>query len=136
MHRRVTTAALGATLAAVLAVSACSSKSTDSDSSSSGSASAGSGLTISALAQIDTAGKEQPKASDAEALDPSSPSGQKCDPATIAMAGALTGADAALEAGCDADGSVGSQAYGDIYWLYRVDGRWHAVTLPGVFDAG
>lgn len=96
MHRRVTTAALGATLAAVLAVSACSSKSTDSDSSSSGSASAGSGLTISALAQIDTAGKEQPKASDAEALDPSSPSGQKCDPATIAMAGALTGADAAL----------------------------------------
>ena len=49
---------------------------------------------------------------------------------------AFAGADAALEAGCDADGSVGSQAYGDIYWLYRVDGRWHAVTLPGVFDAG
>lgn len=96
MHRRVTTAALGVTLAAVLAVSACSSKSTDSDSSSSGSASAGSGLTISPLAQINTEGKEQPKASEADALNPASPADKKCDPATIAMAGALTGADAAL----------------------------------------
>ena len=47
----------------------------------------------------------------------------------------FAGRDAALEAGCSEEGSVGSEAYGDIYWLYRVNGQWHAVTLPGVFDA-
>lgn len=46
----------------------------------------------------------------------------------------FAGETAATEAGCSAEGSVGSEAYGDIYWLYRVDGQWHAVTLPGVFD--
>ena len=47
----------------------------------------------------------------------------------------FAGRDAALEAGCSEEGSVGSEAYGDIYWLYRVNGQWRAVTLPGVFDA-
>ncbi|MEN0653457.1 MULTISPECIES: hypothetical protein [Hyphobacterium] len=47
----------------------------------------------------------------------------------------FAGEVAASEAGCSAEGSVGSEAYGDIYWLYRVGGQWHAVTLPGVFDA-
>ncbi|MCH5641423.1 MULTISPECIES: branched-chain amino acid ABC transporter substrate-binding protein [unclassified Gordonia (in: high G+C Gram-positive bacteria)] len=94
MHRRVTTVALATTLAAVLAVSACSSKSTDSGSESSGSA--GSGLTISPVAQINTAGEEQPAVQEANALNPAEPGGQTCAPATIAMAGALTGADAAL----------------------------------------
>lgn len=94
MHRRVTTTALAMTLAAVLAVSACSSKSTDSGSESSGAA--GSGLTISPVAQIDTQGQEAPSVQEANALDPAQPGGQTCAPATIAMAGALTGADAAL----------------------------------------
>ncbi|MGW5521507.1 ABC transporter substrate-binding protein [Gordonia sp. NPDC003950] len=94
MHRRVTTVALATTLAAVLAVSACSSKSTDSGSESSGAA--GSGLTISPVAQINTQGQEQPSVEEANALNPAEPGGQTCEPATIAMAGALTGADAAL----------------------------------------
>ena len=88
MHRRVTTVALATTLAAVLAVSACSSKSTDSGSESSGSA--GSGLAISPVAQINTAGEEQPAVQEANALNPAEPGGQTCAPATIAMAGALT----------------------------------------------
>lgn len=46
----------------------------------------------------------------------------------------FAGETAATEAGCNAEGSVGSEAYGDIYWLYRVSGQWHAVTLPGVFN--
>ncbi|MGV9827512.1 branched-chain amino acid ABC transporter substrate-binding protein [Gordonia sp. NPDC003429] len=96
MHRRVTTAALAATLAAVLAVSACSSKSSDSGSETSGSAGSGSGLTISPLAQINTQGKESPKVSEADALNPGQATNATCEPTNIAMAGALTGADAAL----------------------------------------
>lgn len=46
----------------------------------------------------------------------------------------FAGAEAATEAGCNDEGSVGSEAYGDIYWLYRLNGQWHAVTLPGVFN--
>ncbi|GAB26478.1 putative branched-chain amino acid ABC transporter substrate binding protein [Gordonia polyisoprenivorans NBRC 16320 = JCM 10675] len=91
------TAAIAVTLTGILAVSACSSKSTDSGSGASGGSSASnSGLTISALNQINTEGKEVPPAAESAALNPAQPGGAKCDPSTIAMAGALTGANAAL----------------------------------------
>lgn len=97
MRRRMATAAIAVTLTGILAVSACSSKSTDSGSGASGGSSASnSGLTISALNQINTEGKEVPPAAESAALNPAQPGGAKCDPSTIAMAGALTGANAAL----------------------------------------
>ncbi|MED5801683.1 branched-chain amino acid ABC transporter substrate-binding protein [Gordonia sp. Z-3] len=97
MHRRVTTGALAVALAGVLAVSACSDKSSDSGSGgASGSAAASSGLTIAPLAQIDTQGNEVPVASEADALTPAGDGNADCPETTIAMAGALTGADAAL----------------------------------------
>ena len=46
----------------------------------------------------------------------------------------FAGAGAATEAGCSDEGSVGSEAYGDVYWLYRVAGQWHAITLAGAFN--
>lgn len=96
MRRRMATAAIAVTLTGILAVSACSSKSTDSGSGASGSSASNSGLTISALNQINTEGKEVPPAAESSALNPAQPGGAKCDPSTIAMAGALTGANAAL----------------------------------------
>ncbi|MFT4042671.1 MAG: branched-chain amino acid ABC transporter substrate-binding protein [Gordonia sp. (in: high G+C Gram-positive bacteria)] len=96
MHRRMTTTALAMTLGAVLTVSACSSKSTDSGSESSGSASSGSSLTIASVAQVDAEGKVVPPAAEGAALDPAQSTGAKCAPVALAMAGALTGANAAL----------------------------------------
>ncbi|AZG43821.1 branched-chain amino acid ABC transporter substrate-binding protein [Gordonia insulae] len=98
MHRRVTTGALALAMASVLAVSACSSKSSDSGSESgtSGSAAAGSGLQIAPLAQIDTQGNEVQAAAESAALNPAGDGKAECPETTIAMAGALTGADAAL----------------------------------------
>ncbi|MGK2321090.1 branched-chain amino acid ABC transporter substrate-binding protein [Gordonia rhizosphera] len=94
MHRRTTTAAFAVAMAGVLAVSACSSKSTDSGSGAS--EAAGTGLQITALAQIDTQGNKVEASSESDAASPAGDGTAKCDPATIAMAGALTGADAAL----------------------------------------
>ncbi|GAB06618.1 ABC transporter substrate-binding protein [Gordonia amarae] len=98
MHRRMTTGALAVTMAGILALSACSSKDSDSDSESGASTSAGAstGLTIAPLAQIDTEGKTVEAASESDAESPAGDGKAKCDPTTIAMAGALTGADAAL----------------------------------------
>ena len=97
MHRRMTTGALAVALAGVLTLSACSSKSSDTGSAeSSGSASAGSALQIAPLAQIDTEGNEVQAAAENQALKPAGDGKAKCAPTTIAMAGALTGADAAL----------------------------------------
>lgn len=97
MHRRMTTGALAVALAGVLAVSACSSKSSDSGSAeSSGSASAGSALAIKADKAIDTQGNALQAAAEDKALDPAGDGKATCAPATLAMAGALTGADAAL----------------------------------------
>ncbi|MGC5246459.1 branched-chain amino acid ABC transporter substrate-binding protein [Gordonia sp. DT219] len=95
MRRRMATAAIAVILAGMLAVSACSNKSTDSGSGESSGA-ANSGLTISPVTQINTEGQEQPAVAEANALNPAQPGGQTCAPATIATAGALTGADAAL----------------------------------------
>lgn len=33
-----------------------------------------------------------------------------------------------------AAGDLGSEAYGDIFWLYRVGGDWQVTVLPGAFD--
>ncbi|MGC4964225.1 branched-chain amino acid ABC transporter substrate-binding protein [Gordonia sp. DT218] len=98
MHRRVATGALALAMASVLAVSACSSKSSDSgtESGSSGSAAASSGLEIAPLAQIDTQGNEVQGATESAALSPAGDGQAQCPQTTIAMAGALTGADAAL----------------------------------------
>ncbi|MDL9948268.1 branched-chain amino acid ABC transporter substrate-binding protein [Gordonia sp. ABSL11-1] len=98
MHRRVTTGALALAMASVLAVSACSSKSSDSGSESgaSGSAAASSGLEIAPLAQIDTQGNEVQATAEEAALNPAGDGKAECPETTIAMAGALTGADAAL----------------------------------------
>ncbi|WAC55756.1 branched-chain amino acid ABC transporter substrate-binding protein [Gordonia sp. SL306] len=98
MHRRVATGALALAMVSVLAVSACSSKSSDSgtESGSSGSAAASSGLEIAPLAQIDTQGNEVQGAAESAALNPAGDGQAQCPQTTIAMAGALTGADAAL----------------------------------------
>src|SRR5690606_29242457 len=55
------------------------------------------GLSIEPLMQIDAAGKEVPAADAATAADPAGDGNATCPPTTsIAMAGALTGPDAAL----------------------------------------
>lgn len=96
MHRRMTTGALVVAMAGVLALSACSSKSADSGTESGSSGAAGSGLTISPLAQIDTQGNEVQAASESDAESPEGDGKAQCPETTLAMAGALTGADAAL----------------------------------------
>ena len=98
MHRRMTTGALAVTMAGILALSACSSKDDDSDSDTGAGTSTGasSSLTIAPLAQIDTKGNKVEAPSESDAESPAGDGQAKCDPTTIAMAGALTGADAAL----------------------------------------
>lgn len=46
---------------------------------------------------------------------------------------AFAGDEAADRAGC-VDGALESDAYGDVFWLYRVAGDWQVALLPGVFD--
>nr|WP_246600947.1 branched-chain amino acid ABC transporter substrate-binding protein [Skermania piniformis] len=90
-------------IAAALALAGCSSKSTDEGSSSTsasgagtGSAAASTNLSIQPLVQVDTEGKEVPAADTASAADPAGAGNATCAPASIAMAGALTGPDSAL----------------------------------------
>ncbi len=81
--------------AAALALTGCSDKSTDSGSGATGTGSGG--LSIQPVMQVDTAGKEVPKTDPAKAADPAGDGKATCAPGTsIAMAGALTGPDAAL----------------------------------------
>jgi branched-chain amino acid transport system substrate-binding protein len=54
------------------------------------------GLKIAAQVQIDENGKEVPKEESAKPVDPAGDGKAKCEPVAIAMAGALTGPDAAL----------------------------------------
>ncbi|MFW0791578.1 branched-chain amino acid ABC transporter substrate-binding protein [Gordonia sp. CPCC 205333] len=96
MHRRITTATIAVALTGVLAVSACGSKSTDSDDTGSSAGAPSSGLSIDKLAQINTSGQEVPVTSETDAVSPAGDGNAKCPNTTIAMAGALTGADAAL----------------------------------------
>lgn len=81
---------IGATAALVLA--GCGDK-TASDPDASGTG----GLSIQPVMQIDSAGKEVPAADSAAAADPAGDGTATCPPTTtVAMAGALTGPDAAL----------------------------------------
>jgi len=84
-------------LAVGLAVAGCSSKSTDSGSDSSASSTEGSAeLSIQPLVQVDQEGAEVKADTSGTPADPASNPDAKCDPVTIAMAGALTGPNAAL----------------------------------------
>lgn len=108
MHRRsVRTAVVGLAAVAALTLAACGSKSTDSGTTTgatgsagaSGSASSGgsAGLTIKPEVQIDKAGKEVAAESSAQAVSPAGAGNATCAAGTsIAMAGALTGPNAAL----------------------------------------
>ncbi|MFT4126007.1 MAG: branched-chain amino acid ABC transporter substrate-binding protein [Gordonia sp. (in: high G+C Gram-positive bacteria)] len=86
MRRRMTTAAIALTLTGVLAVSACSSKSTDSESP----------LSIAPLSQIDLNGNEVPAQSGGTPLDPGAAINAVCPGTTIGFAGAETGPNANL----------------------------------------
>jgi branched-chain amino acid transport system substrate-binding protein len=92
---RVARGALVIGAAAVLAVAGCSSKSTTTNSG--GSSAAGGAQSIKALVQIDQQGKAVSQTGAATAADPAGDGKATCAPTTaIAMAGALTGANAAL----------------------------------------
>ncbi|MBF6357902.1 branched-chain amino acid ABC transporter substrate-binding protein [Nocardia higoensis] len=85
--------AIGA--AAALVLTGCSDKSTDSGSDTTGAGTAG--LSIQPVTQVDLEGKKVPATDSASAADPAGDGKATCAPGTaIAMAGALTGPDAAL----------------------------------------
>lgn len=89
---RTARALMGVTAAAALVLTGCSEKTAG----DSGAADTG-GLSIKPLMQVDSAGKEVPAADTAAAADPAGDGSATCPPTTsIAMAGALTGPDAAL----------------------------------------
>lgn len=86
-------------LVAGLLLAGCSSKDDSGDTpsaSGSESAAATGDLSIQPVVQIDTKGDEVPAADTSNAADPAGDGSAKCDPVTIAMAGALTGPNAAL----------------------------------------
>lgn len=90
--RRVA-AVLAATL---LAIAACSQDSDPVTGSGVGAGMSGSGLTISPVVQIDAAANEVAPVTEADALDPAGDGTAQCPPTSIAMAGALSGPEAAL----------------------------------------
>lgn len=95
-RRRSTRSVLALSAAAALVLTGCGDKSTDNGSDSSGTAGAG-GLSIQPLLQIDAEGKEVPQADASAAADPAGAGNATCPAGTaIAMAGALTGPNAAL----------------------------------------
>ncbi|WP_300542584.1 histidine phosphatase family protein [Maricaulis sp.] len=46
---------------------------------------------------------------------------------------AFAGPDAARDGGC-IEGRLPDTAYGDIFWLYRIDGDWRLTVLEDAFD--
>lgn len=84
-----------AAAAAALVLAGCSDKSSDSGTSEATGAGTGS-LSIQPLLQVDTEGKEVAKADTSAAASPAGNGSATCAPVSIAMAGALTGPDAAL----------------------------------------
>ncbi|MBJ8343105.1 branched-chain amino acid ABC transporter substrate-binding protein [Antrihabitans sp. YC2-6] len=84
MHRRTARGALVIGVAAALALAGCSDKSSDVS------------YSIKEQVQIDINGAEVPAAAVANAADPAGDGKATCAPTNIAMAGALTGNDAAL----------------------------------------
>lgn len=96
---RVAKGALILGIAATLAVAGCSSKSTDSGSSDSSGTSGGessTSLSIKPQTLLDSEGKEAPVASVSDAANPAGDGAATCAGTSLAMAGALTGANAAL----------------------------------------
>jgi hypothetical protein len=47
----------------------------------------------------------------------------------------FAGLAASEAAGCS-DGRLADAAYGDIFWLYRLDGIWQLTVLPAAFEIG
>ena len=47
---------------------------------------------------------------------------------------AYAGPEAAQAAGCDGEGRLPDDAYGDIYWLYGSGDQWSLTVLPGAFS--
>ena len=45
----------------------------------------------------------------------------------------FAGLEASETVGCS-DGRLADQAYGDIFWLYRLDGNWQVTVLPSAFE--
>jgi branched-chain amino acid transport system substrate-binding protein len=96
VHRRATRGALIVGVAAALVLAGCGDKKTDSNSSSESGTEAPTALSIQPELQVDLEGKEVPAANASTAANPAGDGTAKCDPVSIAMAGALTGEDAAL----------------------------------------
>lgn len=88
MRRRGVRSALVLSVAAALAVAGCSSKSTDDG--------AGGGMTITPEVLLDSAGNPVTPAAVSDAANPAGSGNASCQGVSIAMAGALTGANAAL----------------------------------------
>ena len=98
-HARRTTPGLAIALAVAVALTACGQKSTDDEtgSASGSSETASGGLAIVPMVQIDPEGVEVESAAGGDAVDPAGDGSATCAATTtIAMAGALTGPNAAL----------------------------------------
>lgn len=98
MNRRLALA-VAVTATTALALTGCADKSveTPATSTSAGGGTTGAAdLSIVPLVQIDKAGLEVPSSSSGDVADPAGDGTAKCDPVTIAVAGAFTGANAAL----------------------------------------
>jgi branched-chain amino acid transport system substrate-binding protein len=99
MRRTPKMAGTALVLVAGIVLAGCSSKddSSDTPSASSTDSAAPSGeLAIAPLVQIDKSGAEVAAADNTNAANPAGDGSAKCDPVSIAMAGALTGPNAAL----------------------------------------
>ncbi|GMA23902.1 hypothetical protein GCM10025864_16610 [Luteimicrobium album] len=99
MRRTLPTAAVAVAMASALLVAGCSSKddSGGGGGSTGGSTTSSGALSIQPVVQIDESGKEVPAADSSNAADPAGDGKATCAATTtIAMAGALTGPNAAL----------------------------------------
>ncbi|MET4613499.1 branched-chain amino acid transport system substrate-binding protein [Rhodococcus sp. PvR044] len=96
MHRRTARGALIVGVAAALAVAGCSSKTTDGGSSETSGTGESSALSIQPGVLLDSAGNEVASADVTDAADPAGSGNATCSGVSLAMAGALTGANAAL----------------------------------------
>ncbi|MFC9788925.1 branched-chain amino acid ABC transporter substrate-binding protein [Rhodococcus sp. NPDC127528] len=96
MHRRTARGALVIGVAAVLAVAGCSSKSTDSGSSGNSTSGSSSGLSIQPTVLLDAGAVEVPGSDVTDAANPAGSGNATCSGVSLAMAGALTGANSAL----------------------------------------
>ncbi|TJZ74910.1 branched-chain amino acid ABC transporter substrate-binding protein [Rhodococcus oryzae] len=96
MHRRTARGALIVGVAAALAVAGCSSKTTDGGSSETSGTGESSALSIQPGVLLDSAGNEVASTDVTDAADPAGSGNATCSGVSLAMAGALTGANAAL----------------------------------------